>query len=39
MRIGEFLDLKIPEVNLKEKKVIIYEAQKTRVGRVVYFQP
>ncbi len=37
MRIGELLDLKIPEVNLKEKKVIIYEAQKTRVGRVVYF--
>src|SRR5208283_6076859 len=37
MRIGELLDLKIPEVNLKEKKVSIYEAQKTRVGRVVYF--
>ncbi len=37
MRIGELLDLKIPEVNLEEKKVIIYEAQKTRVGRVVYF--
>jgi len=37
MRIGELLDLKIPEVNLKEKRVIIYEAQKTRVGRVVYF--
>jgi site-specific recombinase XerD len=35
--VGELLDLKIPEVNLKEKKVIIYEAQKTRVGRVVYF--
>ena len=37
MRIGELLDLKIPEVNLEEKKVILYEAQKTRVGRVVYF--
>ncbi len=37
MRIGELLDLKISEVNLREKKVIIYEAQKTRVGRVVYF--
>ncbi len=37
MRIGELLDLKIPEINLKEKKVLIYEAQKTRVGRVVYF--
>jgi len=37
MRIGELLDLRIPEINLREKKVIIYEAQKTRVGRVVYF--
>jgi integrase/recombinase XerD len=37
MRIGELLDLKIPEISLKEKKVIIYEAQKTRVGRIVYF--
>jgi len=37
MRIGELLDLRIPEINLKEKKVIIYEAQKTRVGRMVYF--
>jgi integrase/recombinase XerD len=37
MRIGELLDLKIPEINLREKKVIIYEAQKTRVGRIVYF--
>jgi integrase/recombinase XerD len=37
MRIGELLDLRVPEINVKEKKVIIYEAQKTRVGRVVYF--
>ncbi len=37
MRIGELLDMKISEVNLEEKKVILYEAQKTRVGRVVYF--
>jgi integrase/recombinase XerD len=37
MRIGELLHLRIPDINLKEKKVIIYEAQKTRVGRVVYF--
>jgi integrase/recombinase XerD len=37
MRIGELLDLKISEINLLEKKVIIYEAQKTRTGRVVYF--
>ena len=37
MRIGELLDLRIAEINLQEKKVLIYEAQKTRVGRVVYF--
>ncbi len=37
MRIGELLDLRISEISLKEKKVLIYEAQKTRVGRVVYF--
>jgi integrase/recombinase XerD len=37
MRIGELLRTRIPDINLKEKKVIIYEAQKTRVGRVVYF--
>ncbi len=37
MRIGELLDLKMPDINLKEKKVTIYEAQKTGVGRVVYF--
>ncbi len=37
MRIGELLDLKIDEISLREKKVIIYEAQKTRVGRIVYF--
>jgi len=37
MRIGELLSVTIPDINLKENKVIIYEAQKTRVGRVVYF--
>jgi len=37
MRIGELLNVRIPDINLQEKKVIIYEAQKTRVGRVVYF--
>jgi site-specific recombinase XerD len=36
MRIGELLNLRIREVNLKERKVEIYEAEKTRVGRVVY---
>lgn len=36
MRIGELLNLRIREVNLRELKVEIYEAEKTRVGRVVY---
>lgn len=37
MRIGELLNLKITDINLKEKKIDIIEAQKNRVGRVVYF--
>ena len=36
MRIGELLNLMLTEVNLKERRVEIYEAEKTRVGRVVY---
>jgi len=36
MRIGELLNLRLTEVNLQECKVEIYEAEKTRVGRVVY---
>ena len=36
MRIGELLSLLVREVNLKERRVEIYEAEKTRVGRVVY---
>jgi len=36
MRIGELLNLMVREVNLKERKVEIYEAEKTQVGRVVY---
>lgn len=36
MRIGELLNLMVREVNLRERKVEIYEAEKTRVGRVVY---
>ena len=36
MRIGELLNLRVEEVNLKERKVEIYEAEKSRVGRVVY---
>jgi integrase/recombinase XerD len=37
MRIGELLNVRIHDINLKEKRVIIHEAQKTRAGRVVYF--
>jgi site-specific recombinase XerC len=36
MRIGELLDTRLQEVNLSEQKIEILEAQKTRVGRVVY---
>lgn len=37
MRIGELLNTLIRDVNLKEQKIEILEAQKNRVGRVVYF--
>jgi integrase len=36
MRIGELLATRMSEVNLREKRIIIMEAQKTRVGRVAY---
>ena len=36
MRIGELLSTLVEDVNLKERKINIYEADKTRVGRVVY---
>lgn len=36
MRIGELLNTLVSEVNLKERKMEIYEAEKNRVGRVVY---
>ncbi|MBW2608901.1 MAG: tyrosine-type recombinase/integrase [Deltaproteobacteria bacterium] len=36
MRIGELLNTLVSEVNLKERKIEVYEAEKTRVGRVVY---
>jgi site-specific recombinase XerD len=37
MRIGELLSTRISDINLKEKRIDIYEAQKNRAGRVVYF--
>ncbi len=36
MRVGELLNTLVSEINLKERKIEIYEAEKTRVGRVVY---
>lgn len=37
MRIGELLNTKVDDVDLRDKKILIYEADKTGVGRVVYF--
>ena len=36
MRIGELLSARLQDVHLKDRKIEIYEAQKNRVGRVVY---
>ena len=36
MRIGELLSIQVGDVNLKERRIEIFEAQKNRVGRVVY---
>ena len=37
MRIGELLDTKVDEVSMQDKKILLYQAQKTGTGRVVYF--
>lgn len=36
MRIGELLDTRLSDLNLREKRIEIFEAQKNRSGRVVY---
>ena len=36
MRIGELLHTLVSEISVKERRIEIYEAQKTQVGRVVY---
>ena len=36
MRIGELLNTRVSDVNLKDRKIEIFEAEKNRVGRVVY---
>jgi integrase/recombinase XerD len=37
MRIGELLNTRVRDVNLKERKILIFESAKNRLGRVVYF--
>lgn len=36
MRIGELLDTRLSDLNLREKRIEIFEAPKNRSGRVVY---
>lgn len=36
MRIGELLNTRLVDINMVERRIDIYEAQKNRVGRVVY---
>ncbi len=36
MRIGELLDTRIEDINMAQRKIQIYEAQKNYEGRVVY---
>lgn len=37
MRIGELLNTTVNDLNLRERKILIYQAEKTQIGRVVYF--
>jgi site-specific recombinase XerD len=37
MRIGELLNTKVNEVDLRQQKILIYQSDKTSVGRVVYY--
>jgi site-specific recombinase XerD len=37
MRIGELLNCKVDDVDLAEQKVLIYQSDKTCVGRAVYY--
>lgn len=37
MRIGELLNTRVQDIVIPEKKILIYEARKTGIGRVVYF--
>jgi len=37
MRIGELLNTRIRDVRVREQKILIFEAEKNHLGRVVYF--
>ena len=37
MRIGELLNTTIEDLNFREQKILIFEAEKNRLGRVVYY--
>ena len=37
MRIGELLNTKVDDVDLRQQKILIYLSDKTAVGRVVYY--
>ncbi len=37
MRVGELLNARVQDIILPEKRILIYEARKTGVGRVVYY--
>jgi integrase/recombinase XerD len=37
MRIGELLNTTMKDIDLQEQMILIYESEKTGVGRVVYF--
>ena len=37
MRIGELLRIKITDLNMTDRKIMIYQAPKTGTGRVVYY--
>jgi len=37
MRIGELLNTKVADVDLRQQKILIYLSDKTSVGRVVYY--
>jgi site-specific recombinase XerD len=37
MRIGELLNCKLEDIDLNEQKILIYQSDKTAVGRAVYY--